>query len=90
MLYVVRHGQSLWNSENRFTGWTDIDLNNNGIGEANDVGNIIKDLNINIDYIFTSDLKRSINTTKIIEPYLHNFNQTPINTQLLNKRAYSF
>lgn len=90
MLYVVRHGQSLLNSENRFTGWTDIDLNNNGIGKANDVGNIIKDLNINIEYIFTSDLKRSINTVKIIEPYLHNFNQTSINTQLLNKRACTF
>ena len=88
MLYVVRHGQSLWNSENRFTGWTDIDLNDNGIREANDVGNIIKDLNINIDYVFTSDLKRSINTAKIIEPYLKDFNQEPINTQLLNERNY--
>ena len=47
-LILTRHGQSLWNAENRFTGWVDVDLSKQGILEARHAGVLIKDLNINI------------------------------------------
>ena len=55
-LILVRHGQSLWNLENRFTGWVDVELSKKGEEEAIKAGNLIKDLDINIDGIFTSYL----------------------------------
>ena len=58
VLIVVRHGQSLWNSLNKFTGFVDIDLSENGINEAKKVGKFLKDYNF--DYCYTSDLKRAI------------------------------
>ena len=48
-LILVRHGQSIWNLENRFTGWVDGDLNQNGITKAKKAGELIKDQQINID-----------------------------------------
>ena len=57
-LILVRHGQSVWNLENRFTGWVDIDLSKNGIQEARKSGELISSLNLNIDFYFTSCLKR--------------------------------
>ena len=65
VLIVVRHGQSLWNSLNKFTGFVDIDLSENGINEAKKVCKFLKDYNF--DYCYTSDLKRAINTAKIIK-----------------------
>ena len=65
-LILVRHGQSFWNKERRFTGWADIDLTEKGKLEAQHAGQLIKKLNINIDAYFTSNLKRAINTLKII------------------------
>ena len=65
-LILVRHGQSHWNKERRFTGWADIDLTEQGKLEAKQAGQLIKKLNINIDAYFTSNLKRAINTLKII------------------------
>ena len=61
-LILTRHGQSIWNAENRFTGWVDIDLSEKGIEEAENSGQIIKDLNIKIDISYTSYLKRAIKT----------------------------
>ena len=61
-LILTRHGQSIWNAENRFTGWVDVDLSEKGIGEAENSGQIIKDLNIKIDISYTSYLKRAIKT----------------------------
>ena len=52
-LILTRHGQSVWNAENRFTGWVDVDLSNKGVLEAEKSGQIIKDLNINIDISYT-------------------------------------
>ena len=46
-LIAIRHGQSTWNAENRFTGWVDVDLSDKGVLEAEKSGQIIKDLNIN-------------------------------------------
>ena len=65
-LILIRHGQSVWNAENRFTGWVDVDLSNKGVLEAEKSGQIIKDLNINIDISYTSYLKRAIKTLTTI------------------------
>jgi len=65
-LIAIRHGQSTWNAENRFTGWVDIDLSEKGIQEAERSGKLLKELNINFDVCFTSYLKRAINTLEIV------------------------
>ena len=65
-LILTRHGQSVWNAENRFTGWVDVDLSKQGILEANKSGELIKKLNINIDVSYTSFLKRAIKTLVVI------------------------
>jgi len=65
-LILTRHGQSVWNAENRFTGWVDVDLSAQGILEANKSGMLIKKLNINIDISYTSFLKRAIRTLEVI------------------------
>jgi 2,3-bisphosphoglycerate-dependent phosphoglycerate mutase len=65
-LILTRHGQSLWNAENRFTGWVDVDLSEQGILEARKSGVLIKNLNINIDISYTSFLKRAIKTLEVI------------------------
>ncbi len=65
-LILTRHGQSIWNAENRFTGWVDVDLSEQGILEAIKSGQLIKKLNINIDVSYTSFLKRAIKTLTTI------------------------
>ena len=65
-LILVRHGQSVWNKENRFTGWVDVDLSQKGNLEAQKSGQLIKNLNINIDVSYTSFLKRAIKTLTTI------------------------
>ena len=65
-LILTRHGQSVWNAENRFTGWVDVDLSAQGILEARKSGLLIKNLNINIDISYTSFLKRAIKTLSVI------------------------
>ena len=59
-LILTRHGQSVWNAENRFTGWVDVDLSEKGIVEAQQSGRLIKNLNINIDFSYTSFLKEQL------------------------------
>ncbi|MBK4775305.1 2,3-diphosphoglycerate-dependent phosphoglycerate mutase [Candidatus Pantoea edessiphila] len=61
-LVLLRHGESLWNQENRFTGWTDIDLSNKGHIEAKDAANILKKEGFVFDFGYTSMLKRAIHT----------------------------
>ena len=63
-LILVRHGQSIYNMENRFTGWKDVDLTAKGIQEAKNASTLLK--NETIDFAFTSSLKRAQNTLKII------------------------
>ena len=65
-LILVRHGQSIWNLEKKFTGWVDVDLSDKGVSEAEKAGELIKNLNINIDVSFTSYLKRAIKTLTVI------------------------
>ncbi len=71
-LILVRHGQSAWNLEKRFTGWVDIDLTNKGKLEAERAGCLIKNKNIIIDYYYSSLQRRAKNTLEIIQKVLNN------------------
>ncbi len=61
-LVLLRHGQSIWNLENRFTGWVDIDLSEKGVTEAQTAGRLLKEAGFSFDVAFTSVLKRAIRT----------------------------
>lgn len=65
-LVIVRHGESVWNLENKFTGWTDVGLSENGVNEAKEAGNLLKLKGYTFDLAFTSLLKRANNTLDII------------------------
>ena len=86
-LILVRHGQSEWNLEKRFTGWVDIDLTGQGKLEACKSGEHIKELKINIDYFFSSFQLRAINTLKLIQDTLRDHKE-PIRAWQLNERHY--
>ncbi len=66
-LVLVRHGQSTWNLENRFTGWTDVDLTELGRQEAHTAGQLLREKDYTFDIAFTSVLKRAIRTLNIIQ-----------------------
>ena len=66
-LVLIRHGQSEWNSQNKFTGWVDIDLSDQGKKEAKIAGELINNENLKFDYYFSSFQKRAINTLKLIQ-----------------------
>jgi 2,3-bisphosphoglycerate-dependent phosphoglycerate mutase len=63
---LLRHGESTWNSENRFTGWTDVDLSEKGLQEAAQAGVLLRDAGFTFDVAFTSVLKRAIRTGWIV------------------------
>ena len=86
-LIAIRHGQSIWNAENRFTGWVDVGLSDQGIEEAKISGELIKNLNLNFDVYFTSYLKRAINTLEIIMKVTKKKNKF-IKAWQLNERHY--
>ena len=65
-LILTRHGQSVWNAENRFTGWVDVDLSDKGVQEAEKSGQLIRELKVRIDVFYTSYLKRAIKTLTTI------------------------
>jgi len=65
-IVFIRHGQSEWNLENKFTGWTDVDLSENGLIEARKAGRILKENNFTFDVAYSSVLKRSIRTLWIV------------------------
>ena len=65
-LILTRHGQSIWNAENKFTGWVDVGLSEQGKEEAKKSGDLLNKLNIRIDISYTSYLKRAIETITII------------------------
>ena len=62
---LLRHGESAWNKENRFTGWTDVDLTEQGRAEAHEAGRLMKDAGFTFDLAFTSVLRRAIKTLNI-------------------------
>ena len=61
-LVIVRHGESVWNKENLFTGWTDVDLSEAGVEEAKEGGRALKEAGYDFDICYTSYLKRAIHT----------------------------
>ena len=65
-LVLVRHGESTWNKENRFTGWTDVDLSNKGVKEAIEGGRLLKEGGYTFDVAYTSVLKRAIRTLWLV------------------------
>lgn len=65
-LVLLRHGESIWNQENRFTGWVDVDLSERGIAEAKKAGQLLKEQGYTFDIAFTSVLKRAIRTLWIV------------------------
>tara|TARA_B100000945_G_scaffold318455_1_gene323338 strand:- start:437 stop:1132 length:696 start_codon:yes stop_codon:yes gene_type:complete len=86
-LVLLRHGESLWNSENRFTGWTDVDLTKNGENEAKKAGSLLNN-NIQIDLVYISYLKRAVRTFKICQKQLKKTNIEVIYDWRLNERHY--
>ena len=91
---LLRHGQSQWNLENRFTGWKDIKLSEKGILEAKESGKLIKENKISIDIVYSSELKRA-NDTAIIAMNEANYDHLFNNDKLimtkniaLNERDY--
>ena len=87
-LILVRHGQSIWNLENRFTGWVDVELSAKGKLEASNAGELIKSLNIKIDCFYTSYLRRAIDTLNIILKKNEISNKKVIKAWELNERHY--
>ena len=93
-LVLLRHGQSQWNLENRFTGWKDVPLTVKGIDEAHNAGLLLKKYNIKIDKIFSSMLERANKTAEIaikaseIENLHKNGNIIYEKDQRLNERDY--
>lgn len=65
-MVLIRHGQSTWNKDNRFTGWTDVDLTEQGVREAREAGAVLKEKGFTVDMAFTSVLKGSIRTLWIV------------------------
>lgn len=86
-LVLVRHGESIWNLENRFTGWTDVPLSEKGILESKEAGRILKQKNFTFDVAFTSVLKRAVDTLDYILEELGT--EIPIYSNYhLNERHY--
>jgi len=86
-LILLRHGESIWNFENRFTGWTDVGLSKNGEEEAKKAGVLLRENDLNIDLAYTSFLKRSILTYKLCSNELRK-NIDVISDWRLNERHY--
>ena len=87
-LILVRHGQSQWNLENKFTGWVDVDLSPQGISEATEAGELIKKLNLEINQFYTSYQLRSVRTLKIILDILKIEPKSITKAWQLNERHY--
>ncbi len=86
-LILLRHGQSVWNAANKFTGWTDVDLSEKGEGEAATAGEQLAD--IRIDVVHTSDLMRAQRTAAIVMKHNRASSDTPTHQDYrLNERHY--
>ena len=93
-LILLRHGQSQWNLENRFTGWKDVPLTDQGKEEAKKAGQLLKKNNVKIDFVFSSVLQRANKTAEIalkqtgLEHLWTGENLNMINNESLNERDY--
>ncbi|PWR73496.1 2,3-diphosphoglycerate-dependent phosphoglycerate mutase [Methanospirillum stamsii] len=87
-LVLIRHGESLWNRENRFTGWRDVDLSPQGIEEARSAGKALREQGLDFDMAYTSVLKRAIRTLWLIQEEMDLMWMPVIRTWRLNERHY--
>ncbi|MBI5753980.1 2,3-diphosphoglycerate-dependent phosphoglycerate mutase [Candidatus Peregrinibacteria bacterium] len=87
-IVLLRHGESTWNKENRFTGWTDVDLSEKGVSEAHEAGQLLKKEGFNFDLVFTSVLKRAIDTMDIVLQEMDLKNLPMEKSWRLNERHY--
>ena len=87
-LVLIRHGESTWNKENRFTGWTDVDLSEKGIEEARQGGKLLKKEGYTFDIAFTSVLKRAIRTLWLVTDEMDLLWVPVVRDWRLNERHY--
>ncbi len=87
-LVLIRHGESEWNKQNLFTGWTDVDLSENGVEEAKNAGLLLKQAGFDFDVCYTSYLKRAIHTLNLTLNQLDREWLPVIKTWKLNERHY--
>lgn len=87
-LLIVRHGESIWNQDSKFTGWTNIPLTKKGEQEAENIGKLIKQNNWKPSIIFSSSLQRAIKTGSIIKKQIYNYDIPMLTTWRLNEKHY--
>ena len=87
-IVLLRHGESVWNKENRFTGWTDVELSERGIEESHNSGKILKNLGYSFDFTYTSFLKRAIRTLWIVLEEMDLMWIPVVRSWRLNERHY--
>ena len=87
-IVFMRHGESTWNLENRFTGWTDVDLTEKGIAEARDAGKLLKEAGFDFDLAYTSVLKRAIRTLWVTLDEMDRMWLPVVHNWRLNERHY--
>ncbi len=88
-LVLLRHGESIWNKKNRFTGWTDVDLTDKGIKEAKEAGKLLKNKGYTFDKAYTSVLKRATHTLDLVLETMGLIDKIPVEKSWrLNERHY--
>lgn len=87
-LILLRHGESTWNKENRFTGWTDVDLSEKGVAEAKEAGRTLKNGGYDLDIAYTSVLKRAIRTLWLTLDVMDRMWMPTVKSWRLNERHY--
>ena len=87
-LVLIRHGESEWNKENKFTGWTDVELSENGVEEAKKAGKALKDAGYDFDLCYTSYLKRAIHTLNNVLAEMDREWLPVVKSWKLNERHY--
>jgi 2,3-bisphosphoglycerate-dependent phosphoglycerate mutase len=87
-IVLLRHGESEWNKENRFTGWTDVDLSEKGIEEAKKAGQLMKEAGFDFDIAYTSVLQRAIHTLYLAQDEMNLLWIPVIKSWRLNERHY--
>lgn len=88
LLVLLRHGESIWNDENRFTGWTDVELSEKGVQQAHEAGMLIKKEGLIFDVAFTSLLKRAIDTLNMALDECGQYWIPVVKSWRLNERHY--
>jgi 2,3-bisphosphoglycerate-dependent phosphoglycerate mutase len=87
-LVLLRHGESQWNVENRFTGWTDVDLTPNGQAEARRAGRLLREEGFDFDILYTSVLRRAIRTLWNVQDEMDRMWLPVVHSWRLNERHY--